>query len=302
MGPTTHSWFVLACDHRRPHLAALLDRADDPGPSDADTIVAAKATVADGFAAALATGVDPASAGLLIDEEYGTVAARAALAAGRNVAMPVEASGLDRFALADAGIVERVVAIGPRWVKALVRFNVDGDAAANAESVRALTDLATRLGPTGPGLMLEVLVPPTPEQLATAGDADAFARTHRPALAARAMRALLAAGLEPELWKVEGVDDPDDAAGLADAARVADRPAPLLVLGAGAPRSASITGCGSPPPPRATRGSRSAAVCGGTRSATCSPVAATAPSPSPASPRTSATRWTCIGAPERRRR
>jgi myo-inositol catabolism protein IolC len=232
MGAATRTWFVLAGDHRQPHLAALLGHAD--GPRDHATIAWAKATIAAGFEVALADGVDAAAAGLLIDEEFGADPARAAIAAGRNLAMPVESSGLDRFALADPGIVDRVLAIGPRWVKALVRYNVDGDAVANAESVAALTDLAIHLGTHGPGLMLEVVVPPTPRQLIDAGDRDAFARTRRPALAARAVTALLDAGLGPELWKVEGVDDADDAARLADAARAAERPAPLLVLGAAA--------------------------------------------------------------------
>ena len=109
MTPAEHPWFVLACDHRRPHLAALLDRADDPGPEDRPTIVAVKATIAAGFERAVADGVDPGAAGLLIDEEFGAGPARAAIAAGRTVAMPVEASGLDHFALADPGIVDRVL-------------------------------------------------------------------------------------------------------------------------------------------------------------------------------------------------
>jgi myo-inositol catabolism protein IolC len=234
MGPTNHPWFVLACDHRRPHLAALLDRSDDPGPADRARIVDAKRVVADGFRTAVDGGVDPRAAGLLIDEEYGAEAARTVIAAGGNVAMPVEASGLDHFAFADPGILDRVLAIGPRWVKALVRYNVEGDAAANDESLRGLTELRERLGRHGPGLMLEVIVPPTERQLAAAGSPDAFARTRRPELAAAAMRALLDAGLAPELWKVEGVDEPGAAPALSEAAGTADRPAPILVLGAGA--------------------------------------------------------------------
>ena len=120
---------MLACDHRRPHLRALLDRTGEPGPQARPTIVAAKRTIADGFERAIAGGVDATSAGLLIDEEYGAGPARDAMAAGRTVAMPVEASGLDRFALADPGIVDRVLALGPAWVKALVRYNLEGDPA-----------------------------------------------------------------------------------------------------------------------------------------------------------------------------
>lgn len=234
MTPAEHPWFVLACDHRRPHLAALLDRADDPGPDDRDAIVAAKATIAAGFEAAVADGVPPTAAGLLIDEEFGAGPAREAIAAGRTVAMPVEASGLDHFALADPGIVDRVLELGPACVKALVRYNVEGDRAKNAASVAALTGLRDRLA-GGPLLMLEVVVPPTPAQRATAGGAEEFVRTARPALIGRAITALLEAGLDPGLWKVEGVDDPDDAEQVAACARAGGRTAGLVVLGAGAP-------------------------------------------------------------------
>jgi myo-inositol catabolism protein IolC len=112
---------------------------------------------------------------------------------------------------------------------------VDGDPDRNADSVAALLALQHRLRPDGPGLMLEVIVPPTAAQLATAGDPERFVRTARAPLVARAVTELVAAGLDPDLWKVEGVDDPDDAAAIAGAARSGGRSAGLVVLGAGAP-------------------------------------------------------------------
>jgi myo-inositol catabolism protein IolC len=233
--PEEPPWFVLAVDHRRPHLGALLGLPDEPGPEHAATIGAVKAAVAAGVDAAIGAGADPASAGLLIDEEHGTAPARSAVAAGRLVVMPVEDSGRDRFTLADPGIVDRVAAIGPRGVKALVRYNVDGDPDANRESEAGLRDLAARLPRPGPELMVEVIVPPTPRQLDDAGSAERFARTRRPALAARAIAALFDAGIDPDRWKVEGVDDLDDAAALADAAGRDGRTPRLVVLGAGAP-------------------------------------------------------------------
>jgi myo-inositol catabolism protein IolC len=235
MTAARHPWFVLACDHRRPHLAALLDRTVDPGPRDRSTIVAAKATIAAALERAVADGVDPSAAGLLVDEEYGADVARAAVAAGRTVALPVEASGLDHFALADPGVVDRVLALGPACVKALVRYNPEGDPDRNDASIAALTALADRLPADGPILMLEVIVPPTPAQLAAAGDADRFVRTARAPLVVRAMAALLEAGLSPGLWKVEGIDAPADAADVAATARAGGRDAGLVVLGAGAP-------------------------------------------------------------------
>ena len=62
------------------------------------------------------------------------------------------------------------------------------------------------------------------------------------------MTHLLEAGLEPDLWKVEGIDDPDDAAAIADRGpRRGPRDRARGARRRRAPRRASTPGCGSRP-------------------------------------------------------
>jgi 5-dehydro-2-deoxygluconokinase len=55
--------------------------------------------------------------------------------------------------------------------------------------------------------MFELLVPATPAQLARVkGDKKAYDRELRPGLMAQAVRQLQDAGVEPDVWKIEGLD------------------------------------------------------------------------------------------------
>ena len=84
--------------------------------------------------------------------------------------------------------------------------------------------------------MFELLVPATTDQLAsTEGDRDAFDRQMRPALMLRAIQALQAAGVEPDVWKIEGLDDRDDCERIVRMARRDGRHGVgCIVLGRGA--------------------------------------------------------------------
>ena len=59
--------------------------------------------------------------------------------------------------------------------------------------------------------MFELLVPAAPQQLEALGaDVHAFDRKLRPALMLRAISELQDAGVEADVWKVEGLDSPGD--------------------------------------------------------------------------------------------
>ena len=89
--------FILAFDHRGSFQKKMFGIAGDPNPEETAKIIDAKAVIAAGFARALEDGAAAGTAGILVDEQFGTDVARAGLAAGRIVAMPVEKSGLDYF-------------------------------------------------------------------------------------------------------------------------------------------------------------------------------------------------------------
>jgi myo-inositol catabolism protein IolC len=85
-------------------------------------------------------------------------------------------------------------------------------------------------------LLFELLVPPTEQQLRSAGGSrDRYDADLRPVLMVRAIEALQDAGVEPDLWKIEGVDDREACRTIADTVRREGREGVgCLVLGRGA--------------------------------------------------------------------
>ena len=68
--------------------------------------------------------------------------------------------------------------------------------------------------------LFELLVPATDEQLASVdGDTDRYDAELRPELMRRAIEGAQNAGVEVDVWKIEGVDEQSDAAMLAEQAR-----------------------------------------------------------------------------------
>jgi myo-inositol catabolism protein IolC len=84
--------------------------------------------------------------------------------------------------------------------------------------------------------MFELLVPPTDEQLAHAGgNREVFDRQARPLLMQQTLRELQDAGIEPDVWKIEGLDRPADGERMVQTARRGGRDeVGCIVLGRGA--------------------------------------------------------------------
>ena len=84
--------------------------------------------------------------------------------------------------------------------------------------------------------MFELLVPPTDDQLVRAGgNKGVFDRQARPLLMQQALRVLQDAGIEPDVWKVEGLDSHADGECMVQIARRGGRDqVGCIVLGRGA--------------------------------------------------------------------
>lgn len=216
--------FMLALDHRGAGHMAMFDAAPDPTPEQRAGITRAKQLIADAFAHALSQGVDAAAAGLLVDEEFGAEIARTARAHGTTVAMPVEVAGLDHFQFQyGEDFASHLSAFDPTMAKVLVRFNPEGDAGKNATSLEHLGRLSAWLGPRPMKFLLELIVPATAGQLAAAGGLDDYDTDVRPGLTRAVMATMQGAGIEPDLWKIEGIDRRHDCVTIAEQARAHGR-------------------------------------------------------------------------------
>jgi len=229
--------YMLAFDHRASFSKNLFGIDGDPSPDEKARIADTKLVIYDAFERAVADGVAPESAGLLVDEEYGRDVARRARAAGRRLAMPVEKSGQNEFDFefgSDFG--RHIEAFDPTFAKVLVRYNPAGDRELNARQVDRLRHLSDWLHARGRTFLFELLVPAEEHQLAVLrGSKERFDAELRPALVVETMRELQAAGVEPDIWKIEGFEHREDCERAAEQARSGGRDNVIcIVLGRGA--------------------------------------------------------------------
>jgi myo-inositol catabolism protein IolC len=234
--------FILAMDHRGSFGKTLFEVRDDrPTDAQAARIRRAKILIYEGLREAMGR-LPTGRAGVLVDERYGGAVIDAATSAARAgeplvVAVPVEASGHEWFTpeWGDRW-QEHVLAIHPAYAKVLVRDNPAYEDALREAQWGRLASVSVGLHAIGVPLLYELLVPATKEQLASVGDdVDAYDREVRPELVAQVIADNQRAGVEPAIWKVEGLDTPAAAALIAAQARAEGRDADLLVLGRDAP-------------------------------------------------------------------
>ena len=229
--------FILAFDHRGSFQKKMFGIDGDPSPAETARIIDAKSVIFDGFSHALGEGAPSDQAGILVDEQFGTDVARKALANGWICAMPVERSGLDYFEFEygdDFGA--HITSFAPSFSKILVRYNPEGDAAINTRSVAGLKRLSDWLHDNGHKFLFELLVPAEAAQLASVDGSDERYDTEvRPGLMKTTIEELQAAGIEADIWKIEGIDRRDDCEMIAEAARAGGRDGVgCVVLGRGA--------------------------------------------------------------------
>ena len=229
--------YILAFDHRGSFQKKFFGVAGEPNEEETARIADAKMVIYEGATRALGEGVARESAGVLVDEQFGTVIARDARASGLTLAMPVEKSGQDEFDFQYGeefgGHIED---FDPSFSKVLVRYNPETSADMNARQAERLRRLGDWLHERDRKFLFELLVPASPEQIeAAGGDEDRWDRQQRPKLMKAAIEELRAAGVEPDIWKIEGIDRREDCEMISAATRAGGRDGvACVVLGRGA--------------------------------------------------------------------
>jgi myo-inositol catabolism protein IolC len=221
--------YLLAFDHRQSLMTAFFGVSGEPKGADVRSATEVKSVIADGLLTAIERNrVDRADAGGLVDATYGRVAIDALRVADVRLAVPVEASGRPELEFEHRDWRERLDEIHPTWAKVLVRYNPSGDAVMNGRQRDRLLDLQKVSRAIGVGFLLELLVPPEPDQRM-----EDFDTATRPALVVKAIEELRGVGIQPDLWKIEGLERRDDCRAVAAVAG-----APCVVLGRGADNAA----------------------------------------------------------------
>ncbi|MBC7656884.1 MAG: DUF2090 domain-containing protein, partial [Frankiaceae bacterium] len=229
--------YLLPFDHRNSYVSGLFDFKPPLSPSQSEQVRDSKQLIYQGFRQALADGVPTESAGILVDEEFGSDILRDAHERGFVTALSVEQSGSDEFEFEyGAEFSRHIETFDPTFAKVLVRYNPEGEFALNHRQAGRLRMISDYCRHNQRPFMFELLVPPTRDQLARMGDSKAlYDRRLRPTLMCNAIRELQEAGVEPDVWKVEGLSRHDDCERIVAAARHDGRGAVgCIVLGRGA--------------------------------------------------------------------
>jgi 5-dehydro-2-deoxygluconokinase len=201
------SLYILAFDHRG-SFRKMLGITGTPTDEQAAQLRDVKRVIFEGAQQAIADGAPADRVGVLVDEEMGADVARDAKAAGIKLAMPVEASGQNVFDFEygdDFGA--HIEEFDPDFSKVLVRWNPDDDPADKGVQGERLARLGEWLHANGRKFLFELLVPASDRQMAlVGGDAKAYDTEARPYLTLEAIDEIQAAGIEPDIWKIEGLD------------------------------------------------------------------------------------------------
>jgi myo-inositol catabolism protein IolC len=229
--------YILPFDHRGSFQTKMFGWKGALTAGQTAEIAAAKQVIYDGFRAAVQDGVPEQKAGILTDEQFGSVILRDAAANHYTTACSVEKSGQDEFDFEYGDDFARhIEAFRPTFSKVLVRYNAEGDRALNARQGGRLKRLSDYLhNGSGSLFMFELLVPAEKSQLERFnGDKKAYDLQLRPQLMVRAIEALQDAGVEPDVWKIEGLDRRADCEKVVAAARRGGRDrVGCIILGRG---------------------------------------------------------------------
>jgi 5-dehydro-2-deoxygluconokinase len=214
--------YLLPFDHRGSFETKMFGWEGALTPEQTSKIATAKQVIYDGFKAALAGGVPQGKAGILVDEQFGAAILRDAKARGYTTACPAEKSGQEEFEFEYGDdFAAHIESMHPTFCKVLVRYNPESDPALNRRQSGKLKRLSDYLHGNSTSLfMFELLVPPEKSQLdQVKGDKKSYDLELRPRLMVHAIEELQDAQVEPDLWKVEGLDRSEDCANLVAAAR-----------------------------------------------------------------------------------
>ena len=230
--------YILAFDHRGTITKGLLGvEGREPTQDEANKVSEMKQIIFDGFLKANEYGITGADPAILVDETFGLEVQQKAKEMNIKFAAPVEKSGQKVFDFEYGDqFGEKINEVGADFVKILVRWNPDDEEEIRETQGNRIKELSDWLTENDKKFLLEFLVPATEEQLASVeNDQARYDSEIRPKLAVKVVEEMRERGADPDIWKIEGLDTPEDCEKVAHAIRTGDREDVIaVVLGRGA--------------------------------------------------------------------
>ena len=174
-------------------------------------------------------------AAVLVDRGHERIVSEA-IGAAVTVAIALEASGHRRLIPeATPSILQQDLrTTGGGLGKVLVRWFPEDSALDRRRQLAELRRLDNVVADAGAGLLLELLVPPAADGVASARSRQHWEETVLPGRQREAVEDILDSGVTPEVWKIEGHPNADAAVALSALVGSTRQDASILVLGGGA--------------------------------------------------------------------
>jgi len=205
--------YILPFDHRHSFQTKLFGWEEALNSEQTAEIAAAKQVIYDAFRLGIASGVPESTAAILVDEQFGRDILIDARARGYTTVCAVEKGGQAEFDFEyGPDFAQHIEEFQPTFSKVLVRYNPCGENVLNRRQAARLRRLSEYLHNwSNSFFMIELLVPPENSQLEHfKGQPNGYDRFLRPRLMVEAIEQLQEAGVEPDVWKVEGLDSRED--------------------------------------------------------------------------------------------
>jgi myo-inositol catabolism protein IolC len=230
--------YILPFDHRGSFQKKMFGWDGALSAEQTAEIAAAKRVIYDAFKQAVRDGVPKEKAGILVDEQFGAAILHDAAREGYSTSCSAEKSGQDEFDFEyGENFTKHIEAFRPTFCKVLVRYNPEADRASNhRQSVRLqLLSQYLHSAKSPSRFMFELLVPADKFQLDHfKGDKKAYDLELRPDLMVQAIEELQDASVEPDVWKIEGLEHHGDCERVVAAARHGGRgDVGCIILGRG---------------------------------------------------------------------
>ncbi|MFQ5791608.1 MAG: 2-deoxy-5-keto-D-gluconate 6-phosphate aldolase domain-containing protein [Acidobacteriota bacterium] len=215
--------FVQPFDHRGSFTKTFFGFKGTPRIEPAEEqhigISEAKTLIYRGLLRAIEMGVPRDAVCILVDAQFGAHIIADAKSKRIPVAVCVEKSSQNLFDFEYGPCwQDHLRFLAPDIVKVLVRFHPQDDVASNREQLTRLKLLSDYVHSTDNHyFMFELLVPPTTDGDKKAG--DRYDAEIRPRHMVEAIRMLQDFGIEPDIWKIEGLDQRKQAEAVAEQVR-----------------------------------------------------------------------------------
>jgi myo-inositol catabolism protein IolC len=196
--------YILPFDHRSSFSRDILG-IENPDKDSKELIKRFKNIIFEGLLLSMTTRKDKSSFAVLVDEEYGKEVLERAKENKVKICIPVEKSGEELLKLEyGKKFGEHIKKYDPQYVKVLIRYN-PGNIKGNKKQLSTLSEVSAFCRENGYKTIIELLVPPTADDLVNCKDKETYDKTLRIEKTCLSIREIKAC-CKPDIWKLEGFD------------------------------------------------------------------------------------------------